>query len=168
MDKDEQTCLTWGDMKVETERIEGKPIKVIKLTIKSPKVDRVGNGDIIAIFETGLFNCPVNALKKWQAVSQFSERKDLPVFRLRKDKCYTGREFNQKLGGLTQLLTDRITGGKFTSHSFRAGVSSEMCRSAYSEQDIMAVGRWNSEAWKLYCKLPMTRRAILAREISLN
>ena len=49
-EKDEQTSLTWGDIKLTEDIIDGKIIKVINLKIKSPKVDRIGNGDMISIF----------------------------------------------------------------------------------------------------------------------
>ena len=58
-----------------------------------------------------------------------SKRIDLPVFRIDQNKCYTGREFNEKLRRLTKVISERITKGTITAHSFRAGVSSEMCRS---------------------------------------
>ena len=48
------------------------------------------------------------------------------------------------------------------------GIASEMCRAGYSEGDIKAVGRWTSELYKAYLKLPRTHRAELARTLALK
>ena len=122
------------------------------------------------IFETGLYNCPVKAFQKWREFSKVEEQPKLPVFRTGDSCCYTGKQLNKRLGELTKVLNTHIKGGKVTSHSFRAGISSEMCRAGYSEQDIKAVGRWSSgsEAYKLYCKLPRTHRAKLARTLAMS
>ena len=61
-----------------------------------------------------------------------------------------------------------VAGSKITSHSFRAGVASEMCRAGFSEQDIQAVRRWSSSAYKCYLLLPSISRANLARTMALQ
>jgi hypothetical protein len=143
-------------------------VTALAFKIKSPKVDRVGTGDFVEVYETGLYNCPVKAFNKWREASTVPEHPKLPVFRTAVDFCYTGKQLNKRLAQLTVDLSMEMKSGKVTSHSFRAGVASEMCRAGYCEQDIQAVGRWasGSAAYKAYCKLPMTHRAILARKIS--
>ena len=164
---DPQTTLLWTDVQAKSVNIEGKRVKAIAFRIKSPKVDRVGSGDSIEVYETGMYNCPVKAFEKWRHASTVTEDPRLPVFRTAVDKCYTGKLLNRRLAELTSCLDSRMRGGKVTSHSFRAGVASEMCRAGYSEQDIQAVGRWNSAAYLLYVKLPRTHRANLARTMGM-
>ena len=94
------------------------------------------------------------------------EHPKMPVFRLTQGCCYTGQQLNKKLEELTGELCSHVKGGKITSHSFRAGVASEMCRAGYSEQDILAAGRWGSDAYKSYCKLGSTYRANLVRTLA--
>ena len=163
---DPQSTLLWEDVTMKSVQIEGKTVQAIAFRIKSPKVDRVGTGDFIEIYETGLYNCPVKALNRWRTNSNLLESPHIPVFRNATGKCYTGKKLNQKLSDLTKCLDDKIKGGKVTSHSFRAGVASEMCKAGYSEQDIQAVGRWTSSAYKLYLKLPRSHRANLARTLA--
>jgi hypothetical protein len=55
-----------------------------------------------------------------------------------------------------------------TSHSFRAGVASEMAKRGHSEEELMAVGRWSSQAYQLYMGLPLAHRASFARKIALG
>ena len=120
-DFDPLTTLLWSDVEKNSVNIGGKTTKALAFKIKSPMVDRVGTGDCIEIFETGLYNCPVAAFNKWKDICQLPEENHLPVFRTDKGKCLSGREFNAKLSELTVTLENKIPGGKVTSHSFRAG-----------------------------------------------
>ena len=52
-----------------------------------------------------------------------------------------------------------------TSHSFRAGIASLMGVLGYSDDQIMAIGRWSSSAFERYLKLPRTKRAQMAKEL---
>lgn len=170
MEMDPLTSLLWGDLRTREVKIDNSILTALSFRIKSPKIDRVGTGDFVELYETRLYNCPVKAFNKWRKASSVPEHPELPIFRTAVDVCYTGRKLNERLAQLTVELSSKIKGGKVTSHSFRAGVASEMCKAGYSEQDIQAVGRWatGSAAYKAYCKLPMTHRANLAREIAMG
>ncbi len=133
---DPQTTLLWEDVKIGTVKIDRVEVKTIAFRIKSPKVDRVRTGDFIEVYETGLYNCPVKSFQKWREASGMGENAKFPVFRTAEDKCYTGRQINRRLQELTVCMESSLKGGKVTSHSYRAGLASEMCRAGYSEQDI--------------------------------
>ena len=135
---DPQTTLMWEDVKEEKVCLDGTYITALSFRIKSPKIDRVGNGDFIEIYETKLFNCLITAFRKWKDNSRVTWKLNLPVFQLNQHKCYSGQVFNKRLAELTKDLSKHMKGGKITSHSCRAGVASEMCRAGYSEQDIQA------------------------------
>ena len=92
----------------------------------------------------------------------------MPVFRVKSGGCFTGADFNKQLKKLLGDLGSKIPGGVVTSHSFRAGVASEMAKRGHSEEELMAVGRWSSKAYKLYMGLPLTHRATFARKIALE
>ena len=89
----------------------------------------------------------------------------MPVFRMASGECLTGREMNKRLGELSRNLEEMVPGGKVSSHSFRCGVASEMGRKGFTEEEIMQVGRWKSDSWRRYCKLPRVRRALQTRNI---
>jgi hypothetical protein len=55
--------------------------------------------------------------------------------------------------------------GTITSHSFRAGIASMMGVMGYSDSEIMGVGRWSSNSFEKYIKLPRTRRLEMAKKI---
>jgi hypothetical protein len=56
------------------------------------------------------------------------------------------------------LYTDKSI-GKFTTHSFRIGLASELGRLGCSDEEIKEAGRWSSRAFERYIKLRRTRRA---------
>ena len=110
--------------------------------------------------------CPIAAFKKYKQAMKLSEDPQQPVFRFQSGKCFTGKEMNKRLTVLTECLKEAMPGGEVRSHSFRSGVISEMARAGFSQEELKQVGRWDSDSWKTYCKLPMTKRAKFARDIS--
>ena len=165
---DAQTTLVWRDVKLTHVMVEKERVETIVLHVKSPKIDRVGAGDEIAISELGNFMCPLSAFKKYREEIKLKEEAGMPVFRVKSGACFTGSDLNQKLKKLIGDLGDKIPGKVVTSHSFRAGVASEMAKRGHSEEELMAVGRWSSQAYKLYMGLPLAHRATFARKIALG
>ena len=163
---DMQTTLLWKDVKFAEVKIDGKKVETMEIFIKSPKVDRVGAGDNIVVAELGNFMCPISAMKKYREEIKMKEDPDMPVFRVKSGDCFSGAEFNQKLGSLTGDLAEKVAGGVVSSHSFRAGVASEMARKGHTEEELMAVGRWSSQAYRHYMGLPLTHRASFAKKIA--
>ena len=165
---DPQTTLLWKDVKFVKINIGKSEVETMVIHVKSPKIDRLGAGDDIVIAELGNFMCPLRAMRKYREVSNLEEDPNLPVFRVESGGCFTGSEFNKQLKKLLGDLGSKIPGGVVTSHSFRAGVASEMAKRGHSEEELMAVGRWSSKAYKLYMGLPLTHRATFARKIALE
>ena len=163
---DHQTTLLWKDVIVGQTTVEGKIVKTLSIHVKSPKVERVGNGDRILVLEMAEFMCPIAAMNKYKQTSGLRENLDKAVFRHADKTCFTGKEMNCKLRELTKEVTSMVKGGKVTSHSFRAGVASEMARAGCTEEELMAVGRWSSRAYMDYIKLGITHRAALAMRVA--
>ena len=162
---DPQTTLLWRDITTGNITIKGENLDSISVHVKSPKIDRIGAGDDIEVFQLGNFMCPTAAMDKYRECNRLREEPDMPVFRLDSGECFTGEGMNRRLKALTMDMADMVPGGEVKSHSFRSGVVSEMARAGYSDQDLQAVGRWSGPSYKLYCKLPRTRRAMFARNV---
>ena len=75
--------------------------------------------------------------------------------------CYTGVGFNTDLKILFRGQVDYYK-GKITSHSFCAGLATEMAKLGYADQDIMNIGRWRSSAYLNYVKCPGVKRMRVA------
>ena len=144
---------------------------LLRVKIKSPKEDRIGTGTTVEIFGNGKFLCSVKALAKYKrnrtGVPEIM--RSAPVFVLANGRAYTGKDFNADLHCLTKELTNG-TGKVVRSHSFRAGVPSELAKRGATKEQVMGVGRWTSSAWKSYCKLGRIHRMnlvdVLCRDLS--
>jgi hypothetical protein len=106
----------------------------------------------------------VKALKKWWSTGPPRE-KGAPAFRKPDGAAFTGRNLNETMG---KLLTVQLgPGGKrLRTHSFRAAVPTMLGAAGFSDEEIMAVGRWSSRAFECYVKLARTKRRAMARTIA--
>ena len=140
--------------------------KVVKVMLKAPKEARLRHGVAVDLFKVQSYICPVVAYEKYLRTSAVPLVPNKPVFRKRDGMAYTGRCFN---ADLARLLEGCYVGqGKVTSHSLRAGLATEMARACYSEADIMAVGRWHSEAYLQYVKGGRVKRMKVAQELAAS
>lgn len=105
----------------------------------------------------------VKAYSRW--VSRIRVEPNLPLFRLEDGRALTGSKFNLWLESLLSGHIDYDI-GKFTSHSFRIGLATTLATLGFSEDNIKEVGRWSSNAWELYAKLPRVKRADIAKRIA--
>ena len=94
-------------------------------------------------------------------ISPFN-RPSSPAFRTRKGMVYTAENFNDDL---KKLLGPHIKYRKLTGHSFRAGLATLMAQAGFEDKDIQSVGRWSSESFKRYIKLPRLIRVKMAKKI---
>ena len=154
---DPTSTLCMEDIDFVKTNIKGKSEDLLKVRLKCPKESSIGNGVVLEIFSNGTFFCPVNALKKYLKISPIKLESDKPVFRTESGANFTGREFNKELAILTNDITEG-TKGVIRSHSFRSGLATEMGLAGFSDEQIMAAGRWSSTAFRAYCKLPRSKR----------
>ena len=161
---DPATTLCMEDIKFVKTKINGKDEELLKVTLKCPKESSIGNGVVIEIFANGTFFCPVNAMKKYLKVCPVKLEARKPIFRTETGKNFTGRDLNKELAELTKDITEG-TSGKIRSHSFRSGLATEMGLAGFNDEEIMAAGRWSSGAFRLYCKLPRSKRLVAQHKL---
>ena len=141
------------------------PVEMIRVFIKSPKV-RVGVGDEVEVFALNSTYCPVKAAKRYMAMAESAKfDPELPFFRQESGANYGKDLFNRDLKTLLKDDIDYAGGETISSHSFRAAIPSHMAQWGYSETDIQGWGRWSSQAYKKYCKLPVLTRRQLAQKL---
>ena len=165
---DPEFTLLESDIKMNKIRHQGSDIKIIQLKLKSPKEDRIGKGKIIDIYESKGQICPVRAMERWLMLKQHASD-DLPAFRWEKGTCFTGKDLNKLLKKFLEKHLD-YDETKISSHSFRAGMATLLGTLGFGDEEIMAMGRWSSDAYLNYLKQPRTRRIEIARRVarSLN
>ena len=154
---DPTTTLLLQDVEFFKSKINGRNHELLKVKLKCPKESSVGNGVVIEIFANDTFFCGVDALKKYLRVCPIKLEKGKPLFRTDSGANFTGRDLNKELAELTKDITHGTT-GVIRSHSFRSGLATEMGLAGFSDEQIMAAGRWSSTAFRAYCKLPRSKR----------
>ena len=161
---DPTSTLLMRDMKIKQKNEQGKSVQVLQVLLKAPK-EAKGEGVFVDVFETSSYLCPVSAVNKYVASLGYVPNGDLPAFRTCQGKGYTGASFNDDL---KVVLRDSIDWGKhkLTSHSFRAGLATELAKLGYSDQEIMMLGRWRSDAYLHYVKTARTKRMKVVQEVA--
>jgi len=136
---------------------------VLAVKVKAPKESKLCKDVIVDIFDTRDATCPVNAFVKWVAMTK--PEPAAPLFSSMNGTPLTGEKFNKIL---TTLLRKDIDWGQYnvTSRSFRRGLPTLLAHKGLADDEIKAVGRWSSRAFEHYTKLPRTKRASLAANIS--
>jgi hypothetical protein len=151
------------NVKLKKVKIGKETEKILEITLKSPKEDRVGKEIVVDVYASHGLLCPVKAFEKWEKTNPPKE-KNKPAFRDEHGTPLTGRKLNAIL---KRCLSEHIKyeDGFVSSHSFRAGIASLMGTLGYADNEIKAIGRWSSTAFESYLKLPRTKRATMARKI---
>ena len=160
---DPDFTLMWDNIRMTTCRGNGKNIKVLELTIKSPKETKTCKDIVVAIFEEEGPLCPVKAFSRWEERTRTKEQL-CPVFRSENGVPLTGKRFNSLLRKFLEGTID-YTKGKITSHSFRSGMATLVGSNGMSIEEIKVAGRWNSSSYEKYVKLPRAQRALLAQKL---
>ena len=151
------------DLSLKTLRINKDEVQILQVRIKSEKADRVGADTIVDVYQSGGPLCPVKAFNKWNLLRK-NWGDELPAFMDRSGKPLTGAKLNTYLKKFLGKYFDYKKGG-ISCHSFRAGITSLVANLGFAEQEIQALGRWSSQAYNAYIKLPRTRRLEMARKI---
>jgi len=143
---------------------QGTGKSTLQLRIKTPKESKDNRAVIVDILESGSAICPVRAYKKWNLMAANMDRNS-PAFCWENGKPVTARAMNTIIKG---RLDQYIPGHGISVHSFRTGAASMMAELGYGEDDIKAVGRWSSQAFENYLKLPRTKRIQTLRKMQYN
>ena len=158
---DPDFSLLSEDVKIKTEQKEGGD-KFLEVKLKCPKESKAGKAVILEIFETKGTLCTIKAFERWAGRTQLEP--GLPLFRDELGIPLTGTKLNK---WLKRLLEDTIDYkiGKFSSHSFRIGLATTLGNRGYSNEDIKEAGRWKSNTYEIYMKLPRNKRVSVAKKI---
>lgn len=161
---DPDFTLMVGDIRITEFTGTSSTMKVLEVTVKSPKESRVGKDVIVDVFEAPGSLCPLKAFSRWAHKSSTYNLPG-PLFRDDDGTPLTGRKFNTHLRSLLCKVFD-YKKEKITSHSFRGGLASLLAASGVSIAELKQAGRWNSRSWEHYVKVPRAQRALLAEKVA--
>lgn len=128
----------------------------VQLTLPSSKTDPFRKGVcIILAAAPGRISCPVDGLREmFRADSDASP--ESPLFHQRGSNEPLRRKFFID-AVQTALRAAGFDARKYSGHSFRRGAASSAAAAGYSDYEIQLLGRWRSDAYKLYLDVPATR-----------
>ena len=147
--------LALSDIPVDSSQL---PQKVF-VRLRFSKTDQFGKGYTLILARSHSLICPVDALLSYL----WSRRKkEGPLFVDNKFSPLTkSKFFNQ----LKWILKESGIEGHYTLHSFRVGAASTAAAIGFPDYLIKALGRWTSDAYNLYVKLPVDSLASASRTL---
>ena len=154
---DQGQHLSFADMAVDN---PAKPT-TISVRIKQSKTDPFRRGVTIFLGRTDLPLCPVAALLVYLAVRGPGEG---PLFRFKDGRALTRSR-------LVAVVRDALARAglkpeDYSGHSFRIGAATTAAACGVSVDTIKTLGRWRSQAYQLYARLPRKHLAGLSRTLA--
>jgi integrase len=134
----------------------------LTLTLKSSKTDveHTGVRIVIAASKDPTF-CPVWAMR---ALFQMDPQPpNAPLFNLGAGKAFTKKAFRTAMS--KRLLETGYNPRNLTGHSFRRGAAQHASDLGMLHHEIQLLGRWSSDAFKLYFTATPRQRLLLQRQL---
>ena len=133
--------------------------------IKSSKTDKYNNGQKIVIGCSGAKVCATCTMTSYvkQRHSMFGSEPNGPLFLFSNGSPLTRSLLNQHIKLMVSLLG--LDPQLYSGHSLRAGGATDAARSGLSDWELKFLGRWSSEAYQRYIRLPLEFKASMAKRM---
>ena len=148
--------LTAQDIAVDN---PAKP-SMLRVHIKASKTDQQRAGTFLYLGATGDELCPVAAVLQYLAIRGMAPG---PLFKLQSGHPLS----RQKLVELvrTTLRQAGLDCSQYAGHSFRIGAATTAAARGLSEPLIQTLGRWSSDSYQRYIKIPRAELAQVSRTL---
>ena len=134
---------------------------MVQIHLKVSKTDQERKGVSIFIGKTGDDLCPVAALTSYLAVRGSA---DGPLFQFKDRSPLTKDKLVHHVRAALSSIGYDPT--HYAGHSFRIGAASTAAERGVEDSTIKALGRWKSEAFQTYIKMPRDKLASIATILS--
>lgn len=135
---------------------------VLKISIKKSKTDQTREGVSLYVGKTGNELCPVAALLPFLVIR--NQKGFGPLF-ITKDGSYLTRSLLVKMVKET-LSVAGVDCSRYSGHSFRIGAATTALAKGVPETTIKTLGRWKSEAYKQYIRIPRDQLVAIGVQMS--
>ena len=115
--------------------------------LKRSKADREKQGIQIVVAATYDAVCPVAALQRLFSLDP--QAPSAPLFTAPGGAAFSSAYAKKTLK--SRLTQYGIPNSQLTGHSFRRGTAQHALDSGFADEEIQRLGRWSSEAFRLYC-----------------
>ena len=156
-DYDPSTHLSYSDIAVDS---HDDP-STIAITIKASKTDPYRQGVTVYLGATGSQLCPVKAL-----LAFISVRGDAPgaLFQFVNQQVLTRERFVTHVR--SALSKAGLNPDVYAGHSFRIGAATVAHEKGIEDSTIMTLGRWKSNAYQRYIRIPQEHLAHISARIA--
>ena len=134
---------------------------LVEIHLKTSKTDQERKGVSVFIGSTGDDLCPVAALAAYLAIRGQSEG---PLFQVANSVPLTKEKFTSRVR--SALGSIGLDPASYAGHSFRIGAATTAAEKGIEDSSIKALGRWKSEAFQAYIKMPRAKLASFAKVLS--
>jgi hypothetical protein len=131
---------------------------LVRLKIKQSKTDPFRQGVEVFLGRTDTPLCPVQALIQYLGVRSPTPG---PLFVLS-----TGSPLSRSHLVHTALRQAGLDESRYNGHSFRIGAETTAAQQGFEDFLIQTLGRWRSEAYKIYINLPRAQLASVSRALA--
>jgi hypothetical protein len=132
-----------------------------RLCIKQSKTDPFRQGVEVFLGKTGSEVCPIQALVHYIGVRSPLQG---PLFILQSGAPLTRPYLVSQLQAA--LRRAGIEDSRFNGHSFRIGAATTAAQQVLEDSLIQTLGRWRSDAYKIYIKLPRSQLASVSKTLT--
>ena len=134
---------------------------LIQIHLKVSKTDQERKGVSIFIGKTGDDICPVAALTAYLATQ---DRGDGPLFQFKDRTPLTKDRFIHHVRAA--LSSAGYNPSLYAGHSFRIGAATTAAERGIEDSTIKALGRWKSDTFQTYIRIPRDKLAAIAPILS--
>ena len=134
---------------------------VLQVHLKGSKTDQLRAGVHLYVGATGNELCPIAAVVTYLAVRGMEPG---PLFRLQSGQPLTRAHFVDKVRSAMKAAGMDPSG--YSGHCFRIGASTTAAANGVGDATIQILGRWSSDSYKRYIRVPRDELAQLARTLA--
>ena len=134
---------------------------VLLVTLKASKTDQFRKGAQVIVGRTDNDLCPVAAVLQYVVIRGTSPG---PLFRFNDDKYLTKQNFTVQVR--KALSTLGYNSNHYAGHSFRIGAATTAARAKLEDSLIRTLGRWESDAFLSYIRIPQSSLAAFSKTLS--
>ena len=146
------------NLSVSSVSLDKHPVPdTVFIRISKSKTDQCFKGCSIVLARSDCAICPVAALMSYLRKRGGDSG---PLFRFADKSPLTRDKLNSRL---QRLITAAGWQGRYTLHSFRIGAATTAASLGFPDYLIKALGRWSSEAYQVYIRLPQQRLHLASR-----
>ncbi len=149
--------LTFADVSVYS----STRLSLLAVCIKQSKTDPFRQGTTIFMGKTDTALCPVAAMLAYMALRGPGEG---PLFRFQDKQPLTRQRL---VAAIRKVLAEAgLQPEQFAGHSFLIGAATTAAACGVPIATIKTLGRWKSEAYQLYIRLPQSQLANISRTLA--